>query len=488
MAGVRGGPPFLLKEGRLLLRKHQRYIMFIGREEELRSLREHYDSDRFEFAVVYGRRRVGKTTLIRRFAGGRKNIYYMAMEGTARENLAGLSGAVLSQPADGPVFRDYSALLDYVDQISRSGERLIFTIDEYPYLAASYPAISSLIQQHIDLCWKEGRLFLILCGSSMSFMEKQVLGYKSPLYGRRTLQCRLRPFTLFEAVPMLSSWSSEDAALLYGVTGGIPEYLDCLNSSLSVDDNLQESFFHPNGRLFEEPVNLLKQELREPASYHSILSAIAGGASRLNEIAQKCGLETSGCSAALQSLIALGIVRKEVPVTEKETSRRTIYSLEDGMFQFWYRFVRPYQGSVAMGMGAVVYNQAVKPHLSDYMGHVFEEICRQYLFLPEVYTSFPFLYAKVGRWWGTNPGLKQQEEVDLVALGENALLLCECKWRKEKVNVNVAQTLLRRGDLFPYAQKAYCIFSKSGFDERTAEYASEHGIRLISYENMLEMP
>lgn len=460
--------------------------MFIGRQSELKALEDGYNSDRFGFAVIYGRRRVGKTTLIREFSSTKKNIYYMAIEGTAQDNLVGLSRAVMMNQEHAPVFADFQSLLDYIDQLCLNGERLVLTIDEYPYLAASCPSFSSMLQQHIDLTWKDSRLFLILCGSSMSFMENQILGYKSPLYGRRTMQIKLKPFTLFEAMPMLSCWPREAAALLYGITGGIPEYLSHLDDTKSADDNIKALFFQNSGRLFEEPVNLLKQEMRDPSTYHSILSAIANGASRLNEIAQKCGMETSGCSTQLQNLISLGIVKKEVPITEKETSRRTLYALEDSMFQFWYRFVRPNRNSIAMNIGHIVYDELVKPHLSGYMGKVFEEICRQYLFLPSVYTSFYYIYGKTGRWWGTDPVSRQQEEIDIVALGEQAALFCECKWRNEKTPVSVAETLLRRSTLFSYKQKAFCIFSKSGFEDSTVKYADKHGIRLIGFQEMLE--
>ena len=463
--------------------------IFVGRERELDALQEHWNSPHFEFAVVYGRRRVGKTTLIREFIQDKEYAFYMAAEGTARENLTGLSQAVIAHGGitdTQPVFSSFASLLDYVDSLCRSEpeNRWILVIDEYPYLAASYPAISSMLQQHIDLCWKDSRMFLILCGSSMSFMETQVLGYKSPLYGRRTMQCRLKPFTYFEARQMLKPWSAEEAALLYGVTGGIPEYLSRLDAGKNAENNIRRMFFHESGRLYEEPVNLLKQELRDPASYHSILTALAGGACKIHEISQKAGLETSGCSNQLASLISLGIVQKEVPITEKETSRKTQYRILDGMFRFWYRFVRPNQGSIAMGMGDVVFEKAVKPQLADFMGHVFEDICRQYLFLPEVYPSFPFLYTKVGRWWGNNPTEKRQEEIDIIALSEDAALLCECKWRKEKVTADTAQTLLRRGRIFHYREKAYCIFSRSGFTDETMSFARENQIRLISFSEM----
>lgn len=302
--------------------------MFVGRDRELKKLETLYERGEFEYVVFYGRRRVGKTTLMNEFLKDKKSAYYMAVEGTKAENLAGLSKSLLSIKGGAlSSFPDFETMLEYIDQLARSGERLVLAIDEFPYLAASYPAISSMLQSHIDHCWKDSRLFLILCGSSISFMEEQVLGYKSPLYGRRTAQFKLHPFTFFEAKEMLPSYTNEEQAVLYGATGGIPEYLSRIRQEKTVDENIIDLFFDESGRLFDEPSNLLKQELREPATYHSIISAIAGGAGRLNEIATKTGLETSGCSSQLSSLIKLEIVEKEVPVTETSGGRKTLYKL-----------------------------------------------------------------------------------------------------------------------------------------------------------------
>ena len=255
------------------------------------------------------------------------------------------------------------AALAYIDLLAGEHRRIVIAIDEYPYLAASYPTISSLVQKHIDECWKDSRLFLILCGSSMSFMEEQVLGYKSPLYGRRTAQFKIRPFTFWEAGEMLKDYSAQDRALLYGVTGGIPEYLSRIDGTKDVHENIIRLFFDESGRLFEEPINLMKQELREPMTYHSIISAIASGASRLNEIATKTGLESGGCSNQLSSLIALQIVKKEVPMTQNANSRSTLYSLEDSMYLFWYRFVRPNSSSIMCGVGRQIYETVVMPQM-----------------------------------------------------------------------------------------------------------------------------
>lgn len=463
--------------------------MFVGRSKELKKLQKLYESDSFEFAVFYGRRRVGKTTLINEFIKDKKAVYYMSVEGTRKENLAGFSKALLSDCHGAtPQFPDFESLLGYIDQLAVTGERMIIAIDEFPYLAASYPAISSMLQRHIDLHWKNRRLFLILCGSSMSFMEEQVLGYKSPLYGRRTAQFKLHPFTFFEARKMLTGFSPEEQAVLYGVTGGIPEYLSRISQTQTMDENILELFFDESGRLFEEPVNLLKQELREPASYHSIISAIAGGASRINEIATKTGMETSGCSNQITSLTALGIIRRETPITEGASSRKTIYRLEDSMFLFWYRFVRPNMSGIIQNAGETIYEHMVKPNMSDYMGGIFEDICRQYLYHPQVYATLPFLPGNIGRWWGTDPVKKRQEEIDLMAIQDNQALLGECKWRNAPVNREILEQLLDRGCLFHYDKIRYFLFSKTGFTEDVLEYEeADSSLYLVSFGDICDL-
>ncbi len=458
--------------------------MFAGRKKELKKLESMYAASDFQFAVLYGRRRVGKTTLIAEFIKNKQAISYISIEGTMKENLDGLSHAVMRWRGIDAVYGDFETLFQDIDRISKK-ERLIFAIDEYPYLAASYPGISSVIQKHIDSCWKDSRLFLILCGSSVSFMENQVLGYKSPLYGRRTAQFKIRPFTFFEAREMLGGFAPEEQAILYGMTGGVPEYLSRIGNHMSVDENLISLFFDDNGTLFEEPVNLLKQEMREPASYHSVIAAIAGGASKLNEISVKTGLESSACSNFMTSLIQIGIVEKERPVTEKESSRKTIYRLQDSMFLFWYRFVRPNTTAIAMGTGEFLYTEYIKPQINSFMGNIFEDICRQYLYRPDVYQSLPFFFGKLGRWWGTNAAKKREEEIDIVALGEDKMLFGECKWKNGKVDACVIQTLLERGELFACPEKYYFVFSKSGFDAGTDSLAEQFGVRRIAFEEML---
>lgn len=469
-------------------------MKFVGRDREIKKLHTLYQDEGFQFVVIYGRRRVGKTMLINEFLKGKRSAYYMAVEGTAKENLTGISKALLTEGASDfymPEFSDFESLLLYIDHLCKNSdgqERLVIAIDEFPYLAASYPAISSMLQSHIDQCWKNSNLFLILCGSSMSFMEEQVLGYKSPLYGRRTAQFKLHPFSYFEAKEMLSEFSTEEQAVLYGVTGGIPEYLSRIRSNQSMDDNIKELFFDESGRLFDEPGNLLKQELQDPSSYHSIITAIAGGASRLNEIATKTGLASSGCSAQIQSLITLGIIKKETPLTEGIKSRKTLYTLEDFMFLFWYRFVRPNLSGIMRGIGETIYEVSVKPQISHFMGYIFEEICKQYLYLPQIYMTLPFPAGEFARWWGNNPKKKRQEEIDLMAENGSEAIFGECKWRNELADVDILETLQERSGLFHYQKQSYMIFSKSGFTEKLKlREQEEENVRLISFEDMNQL-
>ncbi len=461
--------------------------MFVGRIPELKKLNTMYESAQFEFAVIYGRRRVGKTTLIKEFCKDKKAIYFIARESNDIINLENFSTDVFkvtSKESEGNVyFSNWEKAFEYIYKVSFD-ERIILVIDEYPYLAQSNRAISSTIQAHIDMKMKESKLFLILCGSSMSFMEYQVLGYKSPLYGRRTAQFKIKPFTYYESAQLLTDYSHEDKAILYGITGGVPEYLSRIRKDMSVKENIENLFLSESGHLYEEPVNLLKQELREPATYNGIIAAIANGASKLNEIATKNGLESNKCSKYISALMALGIIKKDKPLTEDE-SRKSIYLLDDQMFRFWYRFVPNNMSSIATGLSDIVYEKAIAPHLSNYMGQIFEMICTQYLSKENAKQTLPFVFGRIGRWWGNNPIKKRQEEIDILAIDQDNAIFGECKWRNELTGIGVLNELIEKSELFDkYKNKYFMLFSKSGFTKELEELAaSNKNIKLVSLKN-----
>ena len=462
--------------------------MFIGREREVAALDRLYESNKFEFAVIYGRRRVGKTALINHFIDNKEAIYFMGVESNEKQNLENFSKSIIEYSSGIEAetsFLSFQAALEYVFKLAEK-KRFILAIDEYPYVARSSKSLASTLQLLIDKYKDTSKLMLILCGSSMSYMEDEVLAYKSPLYGRRTAQMKIFPFSFDEACRYLKNYSDEDKALAYGIVGGTPQYLLQMDDRLSIEDNIKNTYLNPISFLYEEPTNLLKQEVREPAIYMAIITAIAVGASRMSDISNKVGEDSNICANYLKSLINLGIVKKETPYGEK-TSRKSIYSIEDNMFRFWYRFV-PNNNSVIMRGAADIVYRRIEPQLSEYMGAVFEEICKQYLWKLLLDGNSPVEFSELGRWWGNDPIEKKQTEIDIMGeQDKKTALFGECKWTNEKVDLGVLETLIKRSNLFSYVNVHLFLFSRSGFTKGCIDKANELGnVSLVTYADMLK--
>ena len=467
--------------------------MFIGRDLELKALETMYASDRFEFVVIYGRRRVGKTALINRFIEGRKAVYFMGVESNARQNLENLSQSILEAldasdaDADASVnatFDSFQTALEHVFQRARN-ERIVLAIDEYPYVARVSASLASTLQMLIDRYKDESKLMLILCGSSMSYMADEVLAYKSPLYGRRTAQMRIEPFDFATACKYFNRFSDEDKAVAYGIVGGTPQYLLQFDDRLSIEANLKRTLLNPASALFEEPESLLKQEVREPAIYNAIITAIATGASRLSEIAVKIGETTSVCSGYLKNLLELGLVRRESPYGEKQ-SRKSLYAIDDNLFRFWYRFIPRNSSVIARGAQDLAWRR-IEPRLSEYMGHVFEDICIQYLWSTLLNGDCPVDFKDLGRWWGNDPTRRAQTEIDIMGEQDaDTALFGECKWTSGPIDVGVLDLLDHRSRLFRYTHTRLYLFSRSGFTTGCIEKAARMGnVELVSYDGIL---
>lgn len=461
--------------------------MFYCREEELKQLNRRYNKGRFECVVIYGRRRVGKTALINEFCKGKQTVYFSALNASSQENLEALSKSIYScKNPDSPAVPTYQSYADALDEITSMAEkqRLIFVIDEYPYLAKAEKSFSSRLQHLIDHKWQEGQLYLILCGSSMSFMEYQVLGYKSPLYGRRTAQFKIKALTYREVTQFNPQLSHQEQAFIYGVTGGIPHYINKLEVENDLDEALLENLFSTSAYLFEEPENLLKQELREPAIYNSVISAVAGGASRANEISTKVGLESGVCAKYLKVLLELGILKKETPITEK-AGKKTIYAIDDNFFRFWYRFVPRNMSAISAGRMRQVYEQSVKRFFSDYMGLVFEKMCQEYLLRYAV--NLPILLSDVGQWWGTDAISRKEIQIDLVgtAVEGDEYLIGSCKYRNEKIGLDELELLQRYAEVFRKGSKFhYYIFSKGGFTKELIDASRQGKVTLLTLDDI----
>lgn len=460
---------------------------FYCREEELRKLNKRYAENRFECIVIYGRRRVGKTALINEFCKDKPTVFFSALNTTERENLEALSKSIMSfERPDAeitPEFRSYDAALDELTVLSKE-KRIVFVIDEYPYLAKSKPAISAMLQHIIDHKWSESQMYLILCGSSMSFMENQVLGQESPLYGRRTGQFKIEPMNYRETAEFNPDLSAEDNALIYGITGGVPHYINKLDVRDDVDKALLDNFFDRSSYLYEEPANLLKQELREPAIYNAIIKAIAEGASRMNEIKLKAGAENAVVSKYLKTLIDLGLVKKETPITEKP-GKKTIYLLADNFFRFWYRFVPTNMSAIDSGRIRKTYPHAVKQYLSDYMGLVFEKMCQEYLLYYA--EKLPIELNEIGQWWGTDPEKKKQIQIDIVGTPVEGrdYIIGSCKYRNEKIGVDELELIRSYASVFGKGNVYhYYIFSKGGFTEGLFEAQARGEVQLVTLDDL----
>ena len=459
--------------------------MFVGREKELATLEKLYASGRFEMPVVYGRRRVGKTRLIGEFISDKRSVYFQARRTNAKANLDMFSAAIsLSMAGVVGSFESFDAVFDALSSLARN-ERLVVVIDEFPYLAQSEPGISSLLQDKIDHVFKEDtQLMLILCGSSLSFMEEQVLGYQSPLYGRRTAQMKISPLDFFTVREFLQGMDAQDAAVVYGVTNGVPAYMEMADPTKSAAENIRNLFLEPEGYLYEEPGNLLLQECRSPEQYDAIVQAIARGRSRLSEIATFVHIPESNTRTYLRKLESIGVVKRELPFGD-DSSKKVVYSLEDTMFRFWYRFVPQNIGLIENDMSQAALDR-IKLGVPEFMGPVFERICKQWIIRQAKAGKFDIAPAAMGRWWGTDPRTKSQEEVDIVVSDQTgAMVLCECKWRNEPCGADVAKKLVSRSELFRADSKKLLIFSKSGFTAGCLEHAAQRGdMGLVSFADM----
>ena len=461
--------------------------MFFCREEELKIMNSRFEKGRFECIVIYGRRRVGKTALINEFCKDKPTVYFSALNASSRENLEALSKAIYTcnnpNTTASPTYHSYDDALDEITAMARQ-RRLVFVIDEYPYLAKAEKSFSSRLQHIIDHQWQDSRLYLILCGSSMSFMEYQVLGYESPLYGRRTAQFKIQALTYREMTQFHPQLALTEQALLYGITGGVPHYINKLEVEDDLDEAILNNLFSTSSYLFEEPENLLKQELREPAIYNSVITAVAGGASRMNEISTRLGLESSVCGKYINILLELGILKKETPITEK-SGRKTIYMIEDNFFRFWYRFVPKNMSIISAGRMRTVYEQAVKKYYPDYMGLIFEKMCREYL--NRYAKDLPIMLGSIGQWWGTDPAARKEIQIDITgaAVDGDEFIIGSCKYRNEPVGIEELQlirnyaSVFRKNGIF-----YYYIFSKGGFTNSLLEAEKRGEVRLITLEDL----
>lgn len=467
-------------------------MKFIGRQQELRTLEKMYRAEGFQMLIMYGRRRVGKTTLLSKFSEDKAPLFYTGIESKDDENLRELGSTVFSYFSSGNAgvdFRSYADVFRFITsgiKEDKTDSRHLIIIDEYPYIAENAVELGSVLQREIDREWKKLNIMLVLCGSSITFMEEHVLGERSPLYGRRTGQMDLLPFDYLTSSEFVPGYSPEEKAVVYGITGGIPKYLTSIDPGLSLDENIADQYFDASGYFYEEPKNLLRQEFRDVALYFAILNAIGNGCNKMSEIASKTGFDTSKVTQALKKLEAVRIVRRDVPILNEKNKKLAQYVLMDGMAGFWFRFVSKAGMAVERGYGKQYYDNNVRPFLHDYMGPVFETICQEYVLRGGMTGEYDHVLTRTGKWRGNDPVRKCPADIDVVGIDDisKTAVIGECKFKKSAFGKNEYETLMDRSRLIsPYVVERYLIFSLGGVTKWVQEqHASD--VEIISMEKL----
>ena len=437
---------------------------FVDRETELDRLTDCYESDTADFVVIYGRRRLGKSELVRQSIADRDDaVYHQAVESTAQNQLEQFVETATAQfPSTQTVRRDWEVLLQALGE-----QDAVVVVDEFPFLIEEDESLTSRIQRVWDLHLAETGMTLVLVGSSISVMEDKVLSGSAPLYGRRTATIDLEPLTTADARQFFPAYDAETAVMAWSIYGGTPFYLQTIDPEESLGRNVQQSILSERGLLYSEPEFLLRTELRQPNTYFSILRALAHGRRTPNEIAGMAGVESQSLSSYLQKLRRLRLVERHIPVTESPTaSKRGRYRIAAPLFRFWFRFVYGNQDQLRL-LGDDAYEELVAPELADYVSPLFERLCQQ---------SLPTLvdrrFRAVGQWWF------KEHELDVLGLTDEGLVAGECKFTSTPVSEGVLSDLegtateVQWSDMPQSPDNVYVLFSRSGFSEdlkRTAD-------------------
>ena len=449
---------------------------FIDREAEMKTLEQEYKREGSSLVILYGRRRVGKTTLISEFIKNKNAMFFLASEESEVQNrnafkekaAAFIKSDLLMDASVSSWDTIFKAIMD-----TSFDTKPVIVIDEFRYIGKSNPAFPSVFQRIWEEILKNKSVMVILCGSLISMMESQTLNYDSPLYGRRTAQIKLKqiPFRYYK---QFFPKKDENALIeMYSVTGGVPKYIELFRESDNIYEAIEQSILNPSGYLYDEPYFLLQQEVSEIGSYFSLIKAIAAGNSKLSAIATVLETKATSLTKYLKTLIDLDILEREVPVTEDnpEKSKKGLYKIKDNYLRFWFAFVYPNMSFIESGNGEIVLSKIRKGLISNHTAFVYEDVCREKMWQLNAEEKWDFHFSKLGRYWDN------QTEIDIAAIdpeGKN-LILGECKYWSEPVGINILTALEEKGKTVEWNRQCrntfYVLFSSGGFTKELEELA-----------------
>lgn len=454
-------------------------MSFIDRKNELEILNKKQAEKKSHFFIVYGKRRVGKTELIKQFIKTKQSIYFLADKRTEIEQLKELSNIIAEHYGDTFLrshgFNSWIEVFSYIKEKKKG--KLIFAVDEYPYLIEANEAVTSIFQKGWDEYLKDEDIFLILCGSSISVMESEALIYKSPLYGRRTGQILLKPLSFQESSKFFPKKKFSDFLSIFTITGGIPAYLLQIESDLSLRENIEKKIFPRTEFLHNEVEFVLKEELREPKNYFAILKALSFGKTKFSEVANETGLTKNVLTKYLNTLERLQLIEKETPVIEKmpEKSRKGIYKLSDNFFKFYFQFIYPNKSYIELENYSEV-NRKLDESFNILESQCYEKVCRELIIN---FQDKLFNFERIGRWW------EKENEIDLVAISSRTkeILFGEVKWSSKQIGTNILEDLKSKAKLVDWninnRKEYYVLFSKSGFTSSLIKQAKKENVLLV---------
>jgi AAA+ ATPase superfamily predicted ATPase len=452
---------------------------FWDREKELAFLEEQYRQPGSNLVVLYGRRRVGKTTTVARFSANKPSIIYLAdrsMETILQQRLLGSMARYLDDDLLGQVSPpDWDWIFGQFLRRADLSQKVVLMLDEFQALAQVNSAFPSILQRLWDTQLQSQNLMLVLCGSLVGMMYRTTLAYDSPLYGRRTGQIRMRPLTFSALRKAFPTRSFNEIVELYAVGGGIPVYVHALTQG-PLMEQIDRSVLDPGGRLYDEPRFVLSGEVSDTTTFFSILQVIAAGNRQQTHIAGKLGLSTSYLSSYTRMLLDLEVLEKRLPVTaDPQRSRRSLYYISDHFFDFWFRYVYPYQGELESGQPAIA-RAEIEQTFDQYVSLTFEDCIRDWLWHLQENGQLPLEIHKLGSWWD------RKTEIDIIGLNNATrdILFGECKWSQSPVGLDVLKNLYNKAQHVPWQQgkrrEWFVLASRSGFQESLIERAKRPGI------------
>lgn len=450
---------------------------FVNRQQEMKTLNKEFEKN-LSFTVIYGRRRVGKTTLIKEFIKDKKAFYFFADKQNETIQINRFKNQLGEYFDDDFVkkieIKDWDTLFDYF--ISKLGnEKFVLVIDEFQYLCMINKSFSSIFQRIFDEKLKEKNIMIILCGSLISMMYSEVLAYDSPLFGRRTAQIKLKPIDFKYYSEFFKDISHHSLIKMYSITGGIPKYILSFDRERTPLWNIEHNIFDRDNYLYSEPKFLLQEEINDLSRYFSILLSIATGNTKISSISSQLDIPSSGLTPYISKLIELDILEKEIPVTEDiKNSKKALYKIKDNYLNFWFNYVYPYQSYLEIE-NLTYPLEKIKSTFDLWVSKVYENLSRESLMWNN---KIPFPIRNLGRWWDKN------EEIDIVALGENEILFGECKWSNKHVGLSVLYKLKEKAKVVKWKNDSrkeyYILFSKSGFSEELIEASQKDSSIILS--------